>query len=172
MTSQARGGQLALVLLLLTGAACSPPTDPEPRLWQLDFFALRFDSIADAHRRCRMVNVLLDERPPIEPRWESSVSMNISRSVGDTRVTAWEDNAPTVHFRLERLNESRVRLVVSGPYEVTVEGFDGGSSGYLGDWECGPDFPFADAPAFSDAGLDATVPVPGSWTLGPLPLHD
>jgi hypothetical protein len=119
-----------------------------------------------------MVNVLVDEEPPIGPSWESSVPMNVSRSVGDVTVTAWGDEAPTVHFRLEPLDGNRVRLVVSGAYETTVEGVDGGSSGYRGDWECRDDFPFADAPAFSEAGLDATVPVTGAWTLGPLPVLD
>ena len=162
-------GRLALVLVACTACFGGGPTEVENRLWQLDFFATEYDLVTKFGRDCRLVNVLLDESTPIEPLWEASLSMQVQRNatLNLTAVHAIEEQ--NFDFRLEALDGDRVRLIVGGSYADTLEGQRDGQFGFRGDWECGETFPLADRQTILDAGYDPALPIPGGWTLGPIP---
>jgi hypothetical protein len=154
----------------LAPIGCDDATGPDDRLWQLDFFAESYDAQSGFSTSCRMVQVLVDEPPPIAPPWTSAVAMNMERRAGSVSAGAWDAEAVTLDFALESLASNDVRLVVSGSYSVTLEGDPMASGGYSGAWTCDHSFPFVDDQNLSDAGFDPTEPIQGFWMLGPLPL--
>lgn len=175
MMSKGRTIEGLAALLTVAAVACVDTTGPEPdeRMWQLDFYATRYDAQSGLGLSCRLVQMLADDPPPIEPPWASAVTMQTERQAGSASAPVSRMDDITLDFALDALGPDSVRLVVSGSYSVTVEGaalpFSGG---YSGTWTCDSSFPFADDPELLGAGLDPAESIQGSWSLAPVPLPD